>query len=273
MSVYLEKAHTSIRQIPRSYYFKHWDFWTPANFRKLKLSSAKPGRLDPMTNMPPIYGAAFSSKRESTPEGIKLLTDLIASGYKDPNAQLLLGNGLSANGNSKRRPTMQSSVTQDYPDNPSAQLRAGLELEFLGNLQEAEKFLRKAIALSADDSEILTPAKFSLATISAKEGKNSDAVQLLGDIIRANPNDVHARVELGNIYHTTGKYQDAITILQQAVSFDPRNKRAHFLLGTTFAKLGKPKEAETQFKQFQELERSQTEAETKKPMIYTLGTE
>jgi tetratricopeptide (TPR) repeat protein len=272
MSVYLDKAHNLDPTQTKVLLLQALGFLDAGKFSEAKDVIGKARTLRPDDKYAAYLWSRVLIEEGSYPEAIKLLTDLIASGYKDPNAQLSLVTAFRWNGEFEKAANYAINMTQDYPDNPSAQLRAGLELEFLGNFQEAEKFLRKAIALSANDSEILTPAKFSLATISAKNGNNAEAVRLLGDIIRANPNDIQARVELGNIYHTTGKYQDAVTILQEALSLDPRNKRAHFLLGTIFTKLGKPKEAETQFKQFQELERSETEAKTKKPTIYTLST-
>ncbi len=160
-------------------------------------------------------------------------------------------------------------MAQVFPDNPSAHLRAGLELEFLGEYQQAEKFLKNAVTLAPDDPAMLTAAKFTLARIAVKEGNDAEAMRLLEYVIRTNPKDVDARVELADIRHKTGQYEAAVRILQEALSFDPRNGRAHFLLGKVFTRLGKPAEAEQHFKTFQDLEKSGAETQSEKPTVYT----
>jgi tetratricopeptide (TPR) repeat protein len=204
-------------------------------------------------------------------EAIKLLSDLIASGFNDPNAHLLLITAYRKNGEFEKAVNYALKLVQMFPGNASAHLRAGVELEFLGDYQQAEGYLRKAIALGADDSEVLTTAKFSLGKIFAKQGNNAEAVQLLKEVIASNRTDVYARVELGDMYRNMGQQEEASKVLQEAISFDPLNKRAHFLLGNVLNKLGKPVEAEQHFKIFQDLEKSADETKGEKPAIYTQG--
>ncbi len=205
-------------------------------------------------------------------EGIELLNNLIAGGYNDPDAHLSLIIGFRRNGEFQKALSHALKMVEMFPGNPSAHLRAGIELDFLGEYQQAAKYLRDAVALAGDDPEILTVAKFNLATIAAKEGKNADAVRLLEDVIRANPKDVLARVKLADIYHQAGQYQDAAKVLQQALSYDFRNKRAHFLLGTVLSKLGNLSEAEDHFKIFEELEKSEVSPERTQPSVYKQDT-
>src|SRR5262249_10760123 len=158
-------------------------------------------------------------------EAIKLISDLIASGFNDFKAHLSLISAYRNNGEFEKAVNYALKLVQTFPNNPSTHLRAGLELEFLGDFEQAEEYLRKAIALGANDSEILTTAKFTLATISVKQGNNGEAVQLLKEVIGTNPTDVYARVELAGIYHKTKQYEQALKILKEALSFDSRNKR------------------------------------------------
>ena len=102
-----------------------------------------------------------------------------------------------------------------------------------------------------------------------KEGNDTEAVRLLEYVIRNNPKDVDARVELADIRHKAGQYEAAVKILQEALSFDPRNKRAHFLLAKVLTKLGKPTEAEQHFRTFEDLEKSGGGTETGEPAPYT----
>ena len=94
-------------------------------------------------------------------------------------------------------------------------------------------------------------------------------MRLFEDVIRTNPSDVYARVELADLYHKARRYEPAVKILQEALSFDSRNKRAHFLLGNVLTKLGKSAEAQQHFKMFEELEKSEGSAKGEKPTVYT----
>jgi len=205
-------------------------------------------------------------------DGIKLIGDLIASGFQDPNAYLSLTTAFRKNGEFQKALNHALKTAQLFPNNPSAHLRAGLELEFLGEYEQAEQYLRTALTLSPNDPEILTVAKFTLSTIAVKEGKNAEAARLLEEVVRANPKDVQARVELADIQNKTGQYETAVRILQEALSLDSRNKRAHFLLGNVLSKLGKSAEAEQHFRTFEDLEKSGVETQSGKPTIYTQST-
>jgi len=198
-------------------------------------------------------------------DAIKLISDLIASGYQDPNAHLSLITAFRRNGEFQKALSHALKMIEIFPDNPSAHLRAGVELEFLGEYEEAEKFLRKAISLAPDDPEILTVAKFTLATISTKGGNDTEAARLLEDVIRDNPRDVQARVELADIHQKTGQSEAAVKTLEEALTFDSQNKRAHFLLAKVLTKLGKTAEAEQHFKRFQELDQSASGTQGEKP--------
>src|SRR5262249_26690312 len=91
-------------------------------------------------------------------EAIKLLTDLIASGFEDPNAHLSLTTAFRRNGEFQKALSHALKTAEIFPNNPAANLRAGLELEFLGEYEQAEPFLKKAATLAAGDEEILIAA-------------------------------------------------------------------------------------------------------------------
>ena len=271
-SIYLDKAHNLDPATPKILLLQALVFLDDG-----KLSKAKDFIRKAQTLKADDKFAAYLWSRVLIEEGvykeaIQLLNDLIAGGFEDPNAHLSLVTAFRKNGEFQKALTHALKTAQAFPDNSSAQLRAGLELEFLGEYQQAETFLRRAVSLAPSDPEILTVAKFTLATISVKEGKDADAARLLEDVIRANPKDVQARVELADIHHKTGQYEAAVRILQEALSIDSRNRRAHFLFGNVLNKLGKTAEAEQHFRTFEDLEKSGVETQSGKPTIYTQST-
>jgi tetratricopeptide (TPR) repeat protein len=202
-------------------------------------------------------------------EAIKLISDLIAGGYNDPNAHLSLITAYRRNGEFQKAVDYALKLSQAFPDNASAHLSAGLELEFLGDIEHAQTFLRKAIALSANRPEVLMAAEFTLGAILVKEGQDAEAARLLEDVIHLNPNDVDARIELADLRRKNGQYEQAAKLLQEALAFDPKNKRAHFVLANVLTKLGKSSEAAQEFKTFQDLESAAEKPSGDKSAIYT----
>lgn len=269
MATYLDQAQSLDPTAPKILLLRALSLLDSGKFSAAKDHIRKAQALSPGDKFAAYLWSRVLIEEGNYAEAIKLISDLIAGGFQDPNAHLSLITAFRKNGEFQKAVDHALKVVQIFPDNPSAQLRAGVELQFLGDFQQAEGYLRKAIALGANDPEILTPAKFSLASIAVKEGNNGEAVQLLQDVIRANPGDVYARVELADLHHKSKQYEQAMKLLQEALSFDSRNKRAQFLLGNVLTKLGKSAEAQQHFRIFEELEKSESGSKSEKPTIYT----
>lgn len=265
MAIHLRHAESLDPTEPRFLLLRALSLLDTGQFSDAKDSIRKAQILSPEDPFARYLWSRVLIEEGAYTEAIQLISDLIDAGFRDPNAHLSLVAAFRRNGDFQKALSHALKAAQLFPDHAAAQLRAGMELDFLGDFQQSAEFLRKAIALAGNDTEILTPAKFSLATISVKEGNNAEAVPLFRDVIRSNPKDVQARVELADLHHKAGQYQDALTLLQEALSFDSRNKRAHFLMGNVLTKLGKPAEAQEHFKTFQELEGAAQGPEAPKP--------
>ncbi len=77
-----------------------------------------------------------------------------------------------------------------------------------GNYKDAEKQLKKAIALQPE----LAEPRFELLNIYRAQGKKQNPekiYKIYKDILEKNPNNVRAAFELGNYYHERGKIRDA----------------------------------------------------------------
>ena len=269
MSTYLDQAQNLDPTAPRILLLRALSLLDSGKFSAAKDYIRKAQTLSPGDKFAGFLWGRTLIEEGNYTEAIKLISDLIAGGFNDPNAHLSLITAFRKNGEFQKAVDHALKVVQLFPDNPSAQLRAGVELEFLGDFQQAEGYLRKAIALGADDPEILRTAKFSLAKISVKAGNDAEAVRLFEDVIRTNPSDVYARVELADLHHKARRYEPAVKLLREALSFDSRNKRAHFILGNALTKLGKSAEAQEHFKIFEELEKAEDSSKSGKPTVYT----
>ena len=269
MSGYLDQAEKLDPSQPRILLLRALSLLDTGKVPEAKDFIGKARALNPDDKFAAYLWGRVLIEERSYPEAIKLITDLIASGYNDPNAHLSLVSAYRKNGEFQKALDYALKLSQAFPDNASVHLSAGLELEFLGDLDHAQTFLRKAIALSAHHPEVLMTAEFTLGEILAKEGQDAEATRLLEDVILLNPKDVDARIELADLRRKTGQYEQAEKLLQEALLFDPQNKRAHFALANVLTKLGKSPEAAEQFAKFQELENAAEQPSGDKSAIYT----
>jgi protein O-GlcNAc transferase len=164
-------------------------------------------------------------------------------------------------------------MTQHFPTFAKAYLYAATELQFRGELERATALYQKTLALSISQPGISLAAKFGLADTLSKQGRYSEAIPLLEEIIRANKRDTDARLELGSILLRTGRYEEGARLLQETVALDPQNRKAHFLLGSTLTRLGKQQEAATHLRLFEDLERRENQQDNSQPTIYTKSRE
>jgi predicted Zn-dependent protease len=205
-------------------------------------------------------------------EAIQFLQDLTERGFEGLEAHFLLVNALRCNGELQRAADQAVRLTQRFPDSAAAHLNAALELQFLGKSGETEAHLRKALKLADHGSKTFKEAQFSLARVLIRTGNLSEAANLLEGIVRANAEDVPARLELGEVFVKVRRLHDAVQILEQAVKLDPKNKRARMLLGSALVRLGKQAEADQQLAAFEKLESEETRTSADQFGVYTKGT-
>src|SRR5262245_18711141 len=141
-------------------------------------------------------------------------------------------------------------MTENFSRYPEAYLYAATELQFRGELGRVVALYHKTLALPNSDPGVSLAARFGLASTLSKEGRYSEAIPLLEEVIRVNRRDTEARLELANIYLKTKRYEESTRLLQDVVALDPQNRKAHFLLGSTLNRLGKEQEAGRHFKLF-----------------------
>ena len=72
-------------------------------------------------------------------------------------------------------------------------------------------------------------------------------------MLRIDPNDVGANVNLGQLYSQQRKYPEAIAVLRLAVAAEPYNATALYNLGTSLIRAGQREEGQKVIAQFQEL--------------------
>lgn len=152
---------------------------------------------------------------------------------------------------------------------------AAMIAEFSGNLEQSLKYLRETAALEPTSPEVHERIAFLL---SALEGKSSaldylrktarqfpfnlelqklrlgylrdettEAIAVLRDLIRINPQDTWSRRELARRFSEVKKYENALEQAQAAVDFDPSDAANFWALGMVLAETKQTDEAAKNF--------------------------
>ena len=126
------------------------------------------------------------------------------------------------------------------PDNPDTNYWLGIAYQEIGNLEQAEHYLRTTIALSPEREE----AYNALGYFFAEHGTNLDeAVRLIQKALKKSPANGAYLDSLGWAYFKQGKLNDALKQLEKAVIYMPNSVEVQDHLGEVYLKKGLKKEA------------------------------
>ncbi|MFZ5907005.1 MAG: tetratricopeptide repeat protein [Nitrospirota bacterium] len=75
------------------------------------------------------------------------------------------------------------------------------------------------------------------------QGELQGKISILQDMVRQNPRDVRAWVQLGNLFMDTHRYQEAIDAYQTSLELDPSNVDVRVDMGTCYRNIGQPRKA------------------------------
>ncbi len=126
------------------------------------------------------------------------------------------------------------------PDFAEAHSNLGSILSDLGKSQEAELSTRKAIEIKPDFAE----AHSNLGTILKDLGKLEEAELSTRKAIQIKPDFADSHYNLGNVFRDLGKLEDAEVSYLKAIELKPDFAEAHSNLGSILSDLGKSQEAE-----------------------------
>jgi len=130
-----------------------------------------------------------------------------------------------------------------------ARINLGIALFNMPDLPAAQKELQAAsVAMPS------APQPLYLLGLAAKtQNKPEEAIVAFQKVLRIDPNDVGANVNLGQLYAQQRKYPEAIAALRLAIAAEPYNATALYNLGTALMRSGQREEGTKVIGQFQEL--------------------
>jgi Tfp pilus assembly protein PilF len=122
----------------------------------------------------------------------------------------------------------------------------------LYNLPDAVGAQREAqaAAVAAPDAP---QAPYILGLLAKSQSRADDAVAAFQRVLKIDPSDVGANVNLGQIYSQERKYTEAIAVFRTALAAEPYNATALYNLGTALLRAGQRDEGQQVIARFQEL--------------------
>ena len=130
-----------------------------------------------------------------------------------------------------------------------ARINLGIALFNVPDLPAAQKELQAAAAQSPSAPQ----PPYLLGLLAKTQNRTEEAVAAFQKVLRIDPNDVGANVNLGQLYAQQRKYPEAIAVLRSAITAEPYNATALYNLGTSLMRSGQRAEGQKVIAQFQEL--------------------
>ncbi len=118
-------------------------------------------------------------------------------------------------------------------------LKAALEHQQIGRLDEAEKYYRKALEIDPNNPIAL----HLLGGLAQQNGQHQEAVEHFIKALKGSPDDAEIHNNLGNSLAALGRYEEAARYLQTAVDLNPDYALALNNLGAVLTEADRPEEA------------------------------
>jgi len=115
-----------------------------------------------------------------------------------------------------------SKANRVKPKNAKVLVNLGVALDNLSRSDEAQAYYRQALTVSPNDSL----AGCRLATSLYAQGKFSDSMTLLRDLVARQPRSYCAFFQMGVAFADAGLYRDAIRAWQKVVELAPESSEA-----------------------------------------------
>ena len=135
------------------------------------------------------------------------------------------------------------------PDLALARINLGIALFNVPDLPVAQRELQVAATAAPNAPQ---PA-YVLGLIAKTQNRPEEAIANFQKVLRVDPNDVGANVNLGQLYAQQRKYPEAVAALRLAIAAEPYNATALYNLGTALIRAGQRDEGQKVIAQFQEL--------------------
>jgi len=149
-------------------------------------------------------------------------------------------------------------LLQKHPRDPVLNYAMGSLLFLEVKLDQAATYFHKSVELNPDQSA----AYYYLALIAEGKGQDEEAIAMLRDVLRRDPDYGPAYEAMGRMLLKEQKYPEAKQALEKAVLLNPSSVKGHYQLGILLGRMGKQEDADKQLAIVNELNAAETKRES-----------
>jgi Flp pilus assembly protein TadD len=141
-------------------------------------------------------------------------------------------------------------LAREYPSRGDAWAILGYLHAERGELSEAVPAFEKAVALKADDAELLFNAGFA----TQRAGNHERAMTLMRRVLELDPKLDRAWYGLGLSLAHAGRHEEAVEKFREAARLQPFNPYAGYHLAAELAKLGRRDEVRAEYERVKQFD-------------------
>lgn len=167
-----------------------------------------------------------------------------ATDTRERNVRLALAREMAGRGDWTGAFHAADALAQDGPSDAEARLLRGAALRHRGMPAEAERDLRRVLALQSGSAA----AHAELGLLCERQDRRAEALEHHREAHRLAPEEPAFRNNLAFAYLIRGRGREAIPILEEALQADPENRRLRNNLGFALASVGEFARADRQFR-------------------------
>ncbi|MSP63280.1 MAG: tetratricopeptide repeat protein [Myxococcales bacterium] len=204
-----------------------------------KVTAINPGRAEPW-----VKRAVILYRKKQYTDAVKLLRAAQSTLPSDLGIKAQLGLSLYRGGAPEMAVAMMEEVVAQKPEMPELQLQLALHYVKLGDGKRAvaaiEYYFKSRPAEAAREDGQLRPLA---GTAYLLNKQYEQAEREFEAVLKQSPNDVVARVSLGQVFTGKGDCQKAITLYERVLAEAPKRPFIHADLATCYLKIGRRAEA------------------------------
>jgi len=168
---------------------------------------------------------------------------LVAANAESAEADMLVGEALDEMSDTNGALRELRAAAAINPKLPNVHFGIGYLLWTQGQYTESAKEFEAEIA---NDSGHVQAALY-LADAKIQMNQMNEALPLLEDLVKINPNSTMEHLDLGIVYADADRKEDALREFQTAAKLAPDNVNAHWRLARLYRSMGKAAESQAEF--------------------------
>ena len=194
----------------------------------------------------------------------KALSDLVHAAPNSARLHQVAGELLDSEGNFPRAIDQYHEALEKDPELTGIHRALGVAMlnasQDDASMLRAQKEFKLELAIDPDDAH----SEYELGEIYWRKHQPEEALKHYSRAVQLRRNFTDALLALGKVWVFQGQADQALQVLQEAVKIDPNNEVAHYRLAQAYRKLGQAAESELELAQFRRLR----EASASLGMIY-----